>query len=94
MEETNIWTACGDGQFEIVKAFVAGGISVNAQDDYGYSPLHAACSYRNSEIATWLLSQGARVDLKDSDGETAGKLSTTDSRLFIDIESAFVDNEG
>jgi protein kinase X len=30
----------------------------------------------------------------DSDGETAGKLSTTDSRLFIDIESAFVDNEG
>ena len=71
MEDTNIWTACGDGQFEIVKAFVAGGISVNAQDDYGYSPLHAACSYRNSEIATWLLSQGARVDLKDSDGETA-----------------------
>jgi hypothetical protein len=25
----------------------------------------------------------------DSDGETAGKLSTSDSRLFIDIESAF-----
>ena len=71
MEDTNIWTACGDGLFDVVKEFVAGGVSVNAQDDYGYSPLHAACSYRNADIASWLLSQGARVDVQDSDGETA-----------------------
>ena len=38
-EDTNIFIAAGDGQLDKVQAFVAAGISINAQDDVGYSPL-------------------------------------------------------
>ena len=70
-EDGNIFTAAGDGQLAVVQRLVAGGVSVNAQDSFGYSPLHAAVSYRNADVAAWLLAQGARVDLVDQDGDTA-----------------------
>ena len=35
----NIWIAAGDGELARVQAYIAGGISVNAQDEYGYTPL-------------------------------------------------------
>ena len=38
-EEHNIFIAAGDGQLAEVQAFVSAGISVNSQDEYGYSPL-------------------------------------------------------
>jgi len=38
-EENNIFIASGDGNLASVQAFVASGVSVNAQDAYGYSPL-------------------------------------------------------
>jgi ankyrin repeat protein len=40
----NIFTAAGDGHLDVVQRLVAGGVGVNAQDDFGYSPLHAAVS--------------------------------------------------
>jgi len=39
IETRNIWVSAGDGDLEKVKAYIAGGQSVNAQDDYGYTPL-------------------------------------------------------
>jgi hypothetical protein len=37
----NIWVACGDGDLTRTKFLIEEiGISVNAQDEYGYSPLH------------------------------------------------------
>lgn len=38
-EETNIWMAAGDGLLDKVQGFVASGVSANAQDEHGYSPL-------------------------------------------------------
>jgi hypothetical protein len=35
----NIFVAAGDGELEKVQAYVAGGVSVNSQDMYGYTPL-------------------------------------------------------
>ena len=46
------------------------GVSVNAQDESGYSPLHAAASYGHTELIELLLSAGATVDLEDEDGDT------------------------
>ncbi len=43
-DNVNIFTAAGDGQLEVVQKLVAEGVSVNSQDDFGYSPLHAAVS--------------------------------------------------
>ena len=35
----NIWIAAGDGDLSSVQAFVESGVSVNAQDENGYTPL-------------------------------------------------------
>jgi len=70
-DDANIFTAAGDGHLDVVQRLVASGVSVNAQDEAGYSALHAACSYRNADVAAWLLANGARVDLEDADGDTA-----------------------
>jgi len=38
-EEENIWTAASDGDLERVKVLLSQGISVNALDENGYSPM-------------------------------------------------------
>lgn len=37
--DENIWTSAGDGHLDVVKQFIADGVSVNAQDEQGYTPL-------------------------------------------------------
>ena len=36
----NVWTAASDGDLASVKAFLANGGDVNAQDENGYTPLY------------------------------------------------------
>ncbi len=67
--ENNIWLACSDNDIEGVKAFLASGVSVNSQDENGYSPIAAAVSYNNIELVKFLLSQGADKNIKDPDGD-------------------------
>ena len=38
-EPSNIWVASSDGDLERVKQLLAEGVSVNAQDELGYSPM-------------------------------------------------------
>ena len=38
-EPDNIWVASSDGDLAQVKKLVESGVSVNTQDEYGYSPL-------------------------------------------------------
>ena len=49
---------------------------MNAQDETGYSPLHAASSYNELATMQYLLSVGADVNLQDSDGDTPLLVST------------------
>jgi ankyrin repeat protein len=35
----NIWVAASNGDIERVRFLLASGVSVNAQDEYGYSPM-------------------------------------------------------
>jgi ankyrin repeat protein len=42
---------------------------LNVQDENGKSPLHTAIERSRTDIAEYLIEQGARVDLTDSDGE-------------------------
>ena len=40
IEADNIWTAASNGDLEQVKKWIeVEGVDVNAQDEYGYSPL-------------------------------------------------------
>ncbi|EQC28010.1 hypothetical protein SDRG_14282 [Saprolegnia diclina VS20] len=70
MTEKNIWVSASDGDMDAVKAYLAAGVSVDAQDENGYTPLQAAVSYNQTELVAYLLAQGAKVSLGDNDDET------------------------
>lgn len=38
-EPSNIWIAASDGDIDRVKQLISEGVSVNAQDETGYSPM-------------------------------------------------------
>lgn len=65
--------AAGMGSLELVKLLVERGVSVNGQDNRGYTPLmRAALSYtRNKDVVAYLLSKGAAMDPKNETGDTA-----------------------
>ena len=74
-----IGEAASDGDFERVKAWLAGGSasdprSVNDRDDIDWTLLHwtaASPSPEHVEFARYLISQGARVNAKDRGESTA-----------------------
>ncbi|KAF9435505.1 hypothetical protein BGZ76_006164 [Entomortierella beljakovae] len=67
----NIWLAASDGDLNAVKSFIEEkGVSIDAQDDFGYSALHAAASYGHKDLITYLLGKGANVNIQDPDGDT------------------------
>ena len=39
-DNDNIWMACSDGNIECVKSLIKSGVSINAQDENGYSPMY------------------------------------------------------
>lgn len=66
----NLWVAASDGNEARVMELLASGMSVNAQDEYGYSPLHAVVGYGHVALMRRLLAAGADVNLQDTDGDT------------------------
>ena len=44
--------------------------TVNDQDTYGYSALHAAASYGHADVLAYLISKGGDVNIRDIDGDT------------------------
>ncbi|RCK79082.1 MAG: Ankyrin [Candidatus Ozemobacter sibiricus] len=55
---------------EIYKALIAKGAEVNAQDEDGVTPLHAAAAAGEQEAVVYLLAKGADPNLKDKEGKT------------------------
>ncbi|KAG0201954.1 hypothetical protein BGX33_009996 [Mortierella sp. NVP41] len=67
----NIWLAASDGDLAAVKTFInEKGVSINAQDEFGYSALHAAASYGHKDLITYLLENGADVNIQDPEGDS------------------------
>jgi len=62
-------------RFESAKALLDAGANVNFQDRFGKTALHYALKKRSApEYVQMLLEHGARLDLRDCDGVTAGGL--------------------
>ncbi|KAI6008137.1 hypothetical protein F5J12DRAFT_905252 [Pisolithus orientalis] len=57
-QEKNIWIAAGDA------------ISPNAPDPFTYTPMHAAASYGQHQVLSYLVSKGGDVNVTDEDGDT------------------------
>ncbi|KAF9966866.1 hypothetical protein BGZ70_000977 [Mortierella alpina] len=67
----NIWLAASDGDLAAVKTFIEEkGVSINAQDEFGYSALHAAASYGHKDLIKHLLENGADVNIQDPEGDS------------------------
>ncbi|KXN75105.1 ankyrin [Conidiobolus coronatus NRRL 28638] len=67
----NIWIACSNNELDLIKDLIENkGVSANIQDVNGYAPLHAAVSWNFPELTQYLISKGANVNLKTSDGDT------------------------
>ncbi|KAJ1975447.1 hypothetical protein H4R35_003143 [Dimargaris xerosporica] len=71
MAPKNIWIAAGDGLLDRVRELVEiDQVSVDAKDENGYTPLHAAASYGQPAIVEYLVGAGAETDITDNDGDT------------------------
>lgn len=80
----NIWVLAGDGKLgELLHCIRAGGengqpMDVNIQDDSGYTPLHAACSYGHIELVQSLVQHHeANINIQDNDGDAPLHLAET-----------------
>jgi ankyrin repeat protein len=64
-----------------IKRLVKKGADVNAQDKYGITVLMAAAGLGDIKTCKFLIKNGARVDLKDSEGKTAESIALTHVEL-------------
>ncbi|KAJ2035865.1 hypothetical protein GGI03_003659 [Coemansia sp. RSA 2337] len=70
-QDENIWTATGDGDMARVEQLVqADKTLVNAKDENGYTPLHAAASWKQPKLLEFLIKNGGDVNITDNDGDT------------------------
>ncbi|KAK0193726.1 ankyrin repeat-containing domain protein [Armillaria mellea] len=67
---SNIWIAAGDGDLARVEELVLAGTLPNIQDEFTYTPMHAAASYGHIHVLEFLLAHGGDVNITDDDGET------------------------
>lgn len=68
----NIWVAASDGQLEDVKKMIeVDGLSPNAKDENGYTPVHAAASYGHMDLLRYLIGKGGDINVTDEDGDSA-----------------------
>ena len=70
-------TEAGDRNdpIDVMKALIAKGGNVNAANDAGMTPLHYAAQRGSDRIVEFLVSQGARFDVKNKQGRTPSELA-------------------
>ncbi|KAJ1663820.1 hypothetical protein IW140_004588 [Coemansia sp. RSA 1813] len=70
-QQSNIWVAASDGNLARVKEIVESDKQqVNAKDENGYTPLHAASSWKHTDLLKYLIANGGDVNIVDADGDT------------------------
>ncbi|GLJ12763.1 hypothetical protein SUGI_0197280 [Cryptomeria japonica] len=65
----SLWGACVIGDLERIERLISKGVDVNAEDSYGYSPLHYAARNGHSQACSVLLKNGAFVNKKLRSGQ-------------------------
>ncbi|MDR3701035.1 MAG: ankyrin repeat domain-containing protein [Candidatus Sulfopaludibacter sp.] len=69
--------------FAAVKYCVELGIDVNVADSRGYTALHGAAYLGNNEMVNFLVSKGARVDVKTKAGDTVADMANGPTRFGL-----------
>ncbi len=72
-----------ESRIQMIHLLVAAGADVNAQNNYGRTPLHQAAQCRHAkQFISTLLQYGADPNIKDKDGSTPQELGYEISDLF------------
>ena len=66
----DIWGYAANGYLEGVKSCVEQGVSVEARDSFGDTPLHWAAYWGRLEVVKWLVEHGANVNARNDEGNT------------------------
>jgi ankyrin repeat protein len=67
--------ACGFGQNACVKKLLDCGASIDAVDENGNTGLHLASRLGFDLVINFLISRGAKLDIKNSEGKTASEVA-------------------
>lgn len=71
MGSENIWIAASDGDMTRVKELLdQDKTAVNAKDENGYTPMHAAASWKHPKLLKYLIDNGGDVNILDTTGDT------------------------
>jgi len=66
---------------DAVKICVEQGNDVNAQDNRGYTPLHGAAFLGDNDMINYLVSKGAKTDLKSRAGDSIADMANGPTRF-------------
>lgn len=70
------YAASDDRRIPIAESLIRNGANINAADKiYGNTPLHQAVGYNQSQMVKFLLSKGAKLNAKNSAGDTPLKFA-------------------
>jgi len=78
-KRTALHLAAAEGRREVVEYLVAQGADVNARDRWGDSPLIEAVRHRHTGVATFLVANGAQVDLRTT--STSGMVTAAGASI-------------
>nr|XP_033817384.1 protein phosphatase 1 regulatory subunit 27 isoform X1 [Geotrypetes seraphini] len=73
------------GNLECVKLLVKYGADIHQQDENGWTPLHMACSDNHADIARYLVSLGAKLDVTNNEGEKPSDLIDPDCKEMMEL---------
>ena len=81
----DLWDATVDGDIQIVKQYLDAGGDVNVKDDefYSISLLHSAVRHNHEEMVSLLLENGADINIKSTNSNTALLLTGTHGNQVI-----------
>jgi ankyrin repeat protein len=71
LKSDSIWNSAKNGDLEGIKAQLAKGVDVDAQDSLGSVPLALAALTGKAEAVKFLLQKGADIDARDKKNQTA-----------------------
>ncbi len=88
-EERKLLQAARDGDLAAVTKLVEQGISVDAENQNGLTPLMFATRFRHAPVVAYLIEQGADVNRKAKSGLTAMRIARENGdQTIIDLLSA------
>ena len=69
-----------------VKELIASGADINHQQErYGHTPLIIACNYNYKELAKFLISKGADINIRGKDGSSALIAAGSNSQELVEL---------